>query len=67
MANNKTESRTQRDRTKTMRVELEDWLYIDRLAGEGTPLRKAVSELVKIHKEYGDMETVDLEGLSPNE
>lgn len=67
MANNKADGRVKRDRTKTLRVDLKDWLFIDELAGEGTPLREAVSELVKTYKEYGDMETVDLEEMSPNE
>lgn len=63
MSKTETDGRVGRDKTKTLRVSIKDWLFLDEMAGQGTPLSEALHELIENYKEYGDMEEVDWEEL----
>lgn len=61
MAKGPTRPGKMRDRTKNARVDLEDWLYLDDLAGDQNPIRVAVSECVQAYKQLKKMDDVEIE------
>lgn len=50
-----------RDLTRTVRVDLKDYLYLHKLAGEDRAIKEAVRELVETHKEINDIEIEEYE------
>lgn len=50
-----------RERTKNARVHIEDWLYLDDLAGKENPMRVAVAKCVKAHKQIKESDNEELD------
>lgn len=49
--------------TKTVRVMIDDWLYLYDIVGDERPMKEAVSEVIEAHKEVKELEGMDLEDL----
>jgi len=59
----KTDKSLKKKSTKTVRVTIDDWLYLYRIVGDERPMKEAVSEVIKAHKEVKELEDMDLEDL----
>lgn len=50
------DKRIERVRTKPIRVYLEDWITVDKIAGEDRPIKEGFREIMEEWEEYRDIE-----------
>lgn len=59
----KTDKSMKKKTSKTVRVDIKDWLYLYDMVGDEAPMKEAVRRCVEAHKELKEMEEIDLEDL----
>lgn len=58
--NSNIKGHTKKKTTKTIRVDIEDWLYVYKMVGDEQPMKEGVHELIETHKE---VESIDIDEL----
>ncbi len=59
--------RIDRNRTKALRVKMEDWMIVDKVAGSDRAMKEGFHEIIEEYLDYKDMDKIEIPESVTNE